>query len=225
MQLFALLRLAFAAPTSIDLSLLHRLTRWPIIQKVRRHQLWLRLLVSIQFQVFFTPLIGVLFTFPSRYLFTIGQIGVLRLGGWSPHVQTEFLVFRLTRRSLCFLLVQDYHLLWSHFPESSNYYIMTIGLVRVRSPLLTESRLISFPLGTEMFHFPRFASSTYVFSWGYSNEWVSPFGHSWIKVCSQLPMTYRSVPRPSSPLFAKASTKCSLYAWTFWTLTYHVDSS
>ena len=31
------------------------------------------------------------------------------------------------------------------------------GLVRVRSPLLTESRLMSFPLGTEMFHFPRFA--------------------------------------------------------------------
>ena len=33
----------------------------------------------------------------------------------------------------------------------------TTGLVRVRSPLLTESRLMSFPLGTEMFHFPRFA--------------------------------------------------------------------
>ena len=31
------------------------------------------------------------------------------------------------------------------------------GLVRVRSPLLTESRLMSFPLGTEMFHFPRLA--------------------------------------------------------------------
>ena len=32
------------------------------------------------------------------------------------------------------------------------------GLVRVRSPLLTESRLISFPSGTEMFQFPEFAS-------------------------------------------------------------------
>ena len=31
------------------------------------------------------------------------------------------------------------------------------GLVRVRSPLLTESRLISFPPGTEMFQFPGFA--------------------------------------------------------------------
>ncbi len=31
------------------------------------------------------------------------------------------------------------------------------GLVRVRSPLLTESRLMSFPTGTEMFQFPAFA--------------------------------------------------------------------
>jgi hypothetical protein len=31
------------------------------------------------------------------------------------------------------------------------------GLVRFRSPLLTESRLISFPPGTEMYQFPGFA--------------------------------------------------------------------
>ena len=35
--------------------------------------------------------------------------------------------------------------------------IMATGLVRVRSPLLTESRLMSFPPGTEMFQFPGFA--------------------------------------------------------------------
>jgi hypothetical protein len=38
------------------------------------------------------------------------------------------------------------------------------GLLPVRSPLLGESRLFSFPRGTEMFQFPRFASPTYVFS-------------------------------------------------------------
>ena len=37
---------------------------------------------------------------------------------------------------------------------------------------------------------------------------VSPFGNPRIKACSQLPVAYRSVPRPSSPLGAKASTKC-----------------
>src|SRR5688500_20016664 len=31
---------------------------------------------------------------------------------------------------------------------------ITFGLVRVRSPLLAESRLIYFPEGTEMFQFP-----------------------------------------------------------------------
>ena len=59
----------------------------------------LRLLVSIRFQVYFTPLVGVLFTFPSRYLFTIGHQGVFSLGGWSPHVQTGFHVSRLTQGS------------------------------------------------------------------------------------------------------------------------------
>ena len=37
-------------------------------------------------------------------------------------------------------------------------YTKATGLVRVRSPLLTESRLMSFPPGTEMFQFPGFAS-------------------------------------------------------------------
>ena len=37
------------------------------------HPKMLRLLVGVWFQVYFTPLIGVLFTFPSRYLFTIGH--------------------------------------------------------------------------------------------------------------------------------------------------------
>ena len=34
------------------------------------------------------------------------------------------------------------------------------GLVRVRSPLLAESLLMSFPPGTEMFQFPGFALKT-----------------------------------------------------------------
>src|SRR2546428_4593746 len=41
------------------------------------------------------------------------------------------------------------------------------GLVRFRSPLLAESRLMSFPPATEMFQFAGFASQTYGFSLGY----------------------------------------------------------
>ena len=42
----------------------------------------------------------------------------------------------------------------------------TTGLLRFRSPLLAESRLMSFPPGTEMFQFPGFASWAYGFSPG-----------------------------------------------------------
>jgi hypothetical protein len=38
------------------------------------------------------------------------------------------------------------------------------GLIRVRSPLLTESLLLSFPPGNEMFQFPGLAATTYGFS-------------------------------------------------------------
>ena len=37
------------------------------------------------------------------------------------------------------------------------------SLFRFRSPLLTESLLFSLPVGTEMFHFPTFAPTDYVF--------------------------------------------------------------
>ena len=47
-------------------------------------------------------------------------------------------------------------------PDESGWF----GLVRVRSPLLTESRLLSLPGGTEMFQFPPFASAAYGFSGG-----------------------------------------------------------
>jgi hypothetical protein len=58
-------------------------------------------------------------------------------------------------------------------------------LTPVRSPLLGGSRLISFPQGTEMFHFPWFALITYEFSYkflDYSKR-VAPFGHLRIKAC------------------------------------------
>ena len=145
--------------------MLQRLTRWPIIQKVRGHpsEKELPLLVGIRFQVYFTPLLGVLFTFPSRYWFTIGRQGVLRLGGWSPHVQTGFHVPRPTRGPDCFLPVRGYHPLRPDFPDGSSSYNQATGLVPVRSSLLGESLLMSFPPGTEIFQFPGLASASYVF--------------------------------------------------------------
>ena len=83
---------------------------------------------------------------------------------------------RLTRGLFFDLPIQDYHLLWCVVPDASGYVRTATGLVRVRSPLLTESRLISFPLATEMFQFARFASASYVFRYGYRTR--GGFPHS-----------------------------------------------
>ncbi len=83
------------------------------------------------------------------------------------------------------------------------------GLFRVRSPLLTESRLISLPRGTEMVHFPRFASSHLCIQCviaGHDSSGVAPFRNPRINACLPLPEAYRCLPRLSSPLCAKAST-------------------
>ncbi len=71
---------------------------------------------------------------------------------------------RPTRVSNSPLPVRDCHPLRSDFPDGSGWNCSITGLVRVRSPLLTESRLMSFPPVTEMFQFTGFASPTYVFS-------------------------------------------------------------
>ena len=68
------------------------------MQKARRHHTkWLRPLVSVRFQVLFTPLFRVLFTFPSRYWFTIGLSGVFSLARWCWQLQTEFHRLRPTQ--------------------------------------------------------------------------------------------------------------------------------
>src|SRR4030095_2204334 len=121
------------------------------------------------FRFSFTPLTGVLFAFPSRYWFTIGRRGIFSLGGWSPQIPTGLHVSRSTwvrssERSVRFGL-QGYHLLWRLFPEPSTIVPLVTSrgfprerpappdpiariwfrLLPVRSPLLRQSRLISFP--------------------------------------------------------------------------------
>ena len=150
----------------------------------------------------FQPPIRGSFHLPSRYLCTIGQSVVLSLGGWSPHIQTGFHVSRLTQGLNTNLLIQGYHLLWRWFPTASNFLYPATGLVRFRSPLLSESRLISFPLGTEMFQFPRFASATYVFSkemTGHNSSRVAPFGHPRIIACLAAP---RGFSQPTASFIA-----------------------
>ena len=83
--------LSLRLPVFSRLTLPVTATRRLIMQKARRHQTnWLRPLVSARFQGLFTPLFGVLFTFPSRYWFTIGLSVVFSLGGWCRRIQRGF---------------------------------------------------------------------------------------------------------------------------------------
>ena len=78
-------------------------------------------LVSIRFQDLFHPPSGVLFTFPSRYWFTIGRQRVFSLRRWSSWIPTEFHVFRgtweLKPERIYNFRLPDYHRLRSTFPR------------------------------------------------------------------------------------------------------------
>ena len=189
----------------------------------------LPLLVGTRFQVLCTPLDGVLFAFPSRYWFTIGQRLVFSLAEWSPRIQAGFHVPRLTQvsaSSLDFFRLRACHALWLPFPEDSaksqigNSTVADpttpetpkchgFGLFRFRSPLLSESRFLSFPSGTEMVHFPEFALTRLCIQRVVPRVCLGGFPHSEISgynACVRLTEAYRSLPRPSSPVSAKAST-------------------
>jgi hypothetical protein len=89
-------RLAFASAPPSGVNPPDMVTRGLIMQKACRNPKGPRQLVGTRFQVCFTPLAGVLFTFPSRYWSTIGHRLVFSLGGWAPRIRTEFHVFRPT---------------------------------------------------------------------------------------------------------------------------------
>ena len=75
------------------------------------------------------------------------------------------------------------------------------GLFRFRSPLLTESRLLSLPVGTEMFHFPTFPPLTLYIQarvTGHDSCRVSPFGHPRITARSAAP---RGLSQPPTSFF------------------------
>src|SRR3954471_20863426 len=75
------------------------------------------------------------------------------------------------------------------------------SLIRFRSPLLTESRLLSLPVGTEMFHFPTFPPHTLcvqVWVTGHDSSRVSPFGNPRINARLTAP---RGLSQPPTSFF------------------------
>ena len=142
---------------------------------------------------------------------------------WSAQIHTAFHVCRITQEhprvlsdfeyggiTLCAGTFQ-FLLLSSKIPRrgpTTPGASSRFGLVRVRSPLLTQSLLFSFPPVTEMFHFTGYRVSFPIFVQertvtNYCHQ-VTPFGNLRIKAFVPLPEAYRSLSRPSSPVGTKA---------------------
>ena len=166
------------------------------------------------FRIYFTPLPGFFSPFPhgtsslsvnDEYLALEDGPPIFRQGFSCPALLVATLVPHSNFH------IRGYHPLSPDFPDRSvNSCAKCCRLFRFRSPLLSESRLMSFPRATEMFQFTRFATVAYVFSQSYSLR--SGFPHSEIsgsKLICQLPEAYRRLSRPSSPVIAKASTTCT----------------
>ena len=121
-------------------------------------------LYAYGFRIYFTPLPGFFSPFPHG----TGSLSVdheyLALEDGPPIFRQDFTCPALLVAGLvphhCFC-VRGYHPLWPAFPDRfANNDAKTCWLLRVRSPLLPESRLISVPSVTEMFQFTEFALPT-----------------------------------------------------------------
>ena len=116
-----------------------------------------------------------LFTFPSRYWFTIGRQRVFSLGEWSPQFPTGFHVSRGTQdtaSSPVNFRLHGFHILWPRFPagssslriDNSTYAVLQppnastwVWAVPISLAATFGISVIYFPPGTEMVHFPGLA--------------------------------------------------------------------
>jgi hypothetical protein len=143
-------------------------------------------LYACGFRIYFTPLPGFFSPFPHG----TGSLSVdyeyLALEDGPPIFRQDFTCPALLVSSLVphsTFRVRGYHPLWPDFPDrSAKQNAKTRRLLRVRSPLLAQSRLISVPLVTEMFQFSRFAPCLLCIQRQVTlSGRVSPFGNLRIK--------------------------------------------
>ncbi len=136
---------------------------------------------------------------------------VFSLGRWSSLLPAGFLVSCGTLVPACSFSFSPTGLLpslvglsnpvpltiWIRFagPQPQPSVESWFGLLPVRSPLLRESFLLSFPPGTKMFQFPGCPPhGLWIHPWvtGHDPRRVSPFGYPRIKACLRLPVAFRS---------------------------------
>ena len=126
------------------------------------------------FRFCFSPLCGVLFTFPSRYWFTIGLSVVFSLAGWCRRIHTGFLRSRATQdtdKSKFYVIYGTFTLCGPSFQNGS--IIKSLILSQSYNPNLAVTILVwAIPrsLATTCGIIVIFFSSTYL---DVSVQWVS----------------------------------------------------
>ena len=147
------------------------------------------------FRVYFTPLPGCFSPFPHgtgslsvdhSYLALEEGPPIFRQDITCPALLCVSLVLRSSFR------IRGFHPLWPAFPSrSANRRAKEYRLLPFRSPLLGESRLISFPAVTEMFQFAAFASLGLSIQPRMAHLGrVAPFGDLRIKACWPAPRSF-----------------------------------
>ena len=146
------------------------------MQKARRHIVRCSdRLQAYGFRNYFTPLLGVLFTFPSQYSFAIGLTGVFSLTGWSRQIRAGFLVSRVTQDTAMLHFASHTGLSPSMVTFSKVFcsrFAYNVAVLqpqpRLATPLVWAVprslattggiiHLFSLPAGTKMFQFPALA--------------------------------------------------------------------
>ena len=199
-------------------------TRRFIMQKARRHRInQLRPLVGAWFQVLFhSPHRGA-FHRSLTVLSTIGLTGVFSLTGWSRQIRAGFHVSRVTQDTTKLPLASNTELSSSVVELSRTFFSRSVyhGVVLLprwcvatttvwalpRSLATTEGIIVYFLFLQVLRCFSSLRSPLHLSTDNYpSGNWVVPFGNPRIKGHLHLPQAYRSLSRPSSPPWAKAST-------------------
>ena len=157
-----------------------------------------------------------LFTFPSRYSYTIGLTGVFSLAGWARQIRAGLLVSRVTQDTTklhsgsytglspsMIELSRTFYSLFEYYDVvlQPQICIATHLVWALPRSLATTGGIISYFLFLEVLRcFSSLRSPLYFCRDNRPSAcWVVPFGNLGVKGYLHLTRAYRSLSRPSSP--------------------------